>query len=61
MTATRPPGELGFATRGLGLHRAAVVGDAVGGLYRDTAAPSMHLVMTLRAVVSLLVAPRVVP
>lgn len=56
MTATRPPGALNLGTRGLGLRRAAVGGDAVGDPVTDTGGPSVTRVITLRAVASRVVA-----
>lgn len=38
-------------------HGAAVVGDAVGDPFKDTAAPAMNILLKLMTVVSLVFAP----
>jgi K(+)-stimulated pyrophosphate-energized sodium pump len=38
-------------------HKATVVGDTVGGLFKDTSAPAINILIKLMAVVSLVLAP----
>jgi Na+/H+-translocating membrane pyrophosphatase len=43
--------------KGTDAHKAAVVGDTVGDPFKDTAGPSLHVVVKLLATITLVLAP----
>jgi K(+)-stimulated pyrophosphate-energized sodium pump len=50
--------ELGrFGGKGTDTHKAAVVGDTVGDPFKDTAGPSLHILVKLLSTITLVVAP----
>ena len=50
--------ELGFdGGKGTDTHKASVAGDTVGDPFKDTAGPSLHVLIKLLATVTLVLAP----
>ena len=43
--------------KGTDIHKAAVVGDTVGDPFKDTAGPSIHILIKLLSTITLVLAP----
>ena len=49
--------EVDLKMKGTELHAATVVGDTVGDPFKDTAGPSLHVLVKLLATITLVMAP----
>ena len=54
-------GEMEVLGKGTDAHAAAVVGDTVGDPFKDTAGPSLHVLIKLLSTITLVMAPLFIP